>query len=248
MGFVRRTDQRRANGNISYRWWPQTWLISWGPSARYGRSYAFDGVLEDEDRQIGVDFSFTNNLAFNTEVSRDMERFGGIDFDKTRYRLFGRMNTSRLFGFAVGYNLGDQIFYDSENPYLGRHHGIFSNINLRPIPRLRSEIGINTSHFTDTRNDANEVVFDVKIFRALTTYQFTDRFLLRNITEYNTFDKTLGLNFLVTYRVNSGTVFYIGYDDRYQQGDLIDDEFFPTTGLQRTNRAFFMKLQYLFRY
>ena len=204
--------------------------------------------MEDEDRQIGVDFSFTNNLAFNTEVSRDMERFGGIDFDKTRYRLFGRMNTSRLFGFAVGYNLGDQIFYDSENPYLGRHHGIFSNINLRPIPRLRSEIGINTSHFTDTRNDANEVVFDVKIFRALTTYQFTDRFLLRNITEYNTFDKTLGLNFLVTYRVNSGTVFYIGYDDRYQQGDLIDDEFFPTTGLQRTNRAFFMKLQYLFRY
>ena len=51
-------------------------------------------------------------------------------------------------------------------------------------------------------------MFDVKIFRALTTYQFTDRFLLRNITEYNTFDKTLGLNFLVTYRVNSGTVFY----------------------------------------
>ena len=248
VGFVRRTDQRRANGNISYRWWPETWLISWGPSARYGRSYAFDGVLEDEDRQIGVNFSFTNNLAFNTEVSRDMERFGGIDFDKTRYRLFGRMNTSRLFGFALGYNFGDQIFYDSENPYLGRHHGIFSNINLRLIPRLRSEIGINTSHFTDTRNNADEVVFDVKIFRALTTYQFTDRFLLRNITEYNTFDKALGLNFLVTYRVNSGTVFYVGYDDRYQQGDLIDDEYFPTTGLQRTNRAFFMKFQYLFRY
>ena len=30
-------------------------------------------------------------------------------------------------------------------------------------------------------------------------------------------DQTLGLNFLVTYRVNSGTAFYIGYDDHYQQ-------------------------------
>ena len=110
VGFVRRTDQRRTNGNISYRWWPETWLISWGSSARYGRSYTFDGVLEDEDRQIGVDFLFTNNVAFNTEVSRDKERFGGIDFDKTRYRFFGIMSTSRLVGFAVSYNFGDQIF------------------------------------------------------------------------------------------------------------------------------------------
>ena len=53
----------------------------------------------------------------------------------------------------------------------------------------------------------------VSCFRALSTYQFTERFLFRNISEYNTFDKTLGLNFLFTYRVNAGTVFYIGYDD-----------------------------------
>ena len=51
--------------------------------------------------------------------------------------------------------------------------------------------------------------------------------------------------------MNSGTVFFIGYDDRYQQGNLIDDfdeGFFPTTGLERTNRAFFTKVSYLFRY
>ncbi|SVA76418.1 uncharacterized protein METZ01_LOCUS129272, partial [marine metagenome] len=65
-------------------------------------------------------------------------------------------------------------------------------------------------------------------------------------------------NLLLTYRVNSGTVFYVGYDDHYQQGDLIEDasgnaaylgnsEFF-TTDLLRTNRAFFTKISYLFRY
>jgi len=102
------------------------------------------------------------------------------------------------------------------------------------------------------------LVFDVKILRALSTYQFTDRFLLRNITEYNTFDKRLGLNLLFTYRVNAGTAFYIGYDDHYRQGDLIFDDLngdgyteqvFPAvTALQRTNRALFTKFQYLFRY
>ena len=54
-------------------------------------------------------------------------------------------------------------------------------------------------------------------------------------------------------------MFFIGYDDRYQQGDLIFDRansqyaylgnpVFYTTDLMRTNRAFFTKISYLFRY
>ena len=82
--------------------------------------------------------------------------------------------------------------------------------------------------------------------------------MLRNILEYNTLSRTMGANLLLTYRVNSGTVFFIGYDDRYQQGDLIVDpdgneafltnNRFLTTDLLRTNRAFFTKISYLFRY
>ena len=53
-------------------------------------------------------------------------------------------------------------------------------------------------------------------------------------------------------------MFYVGYDDRYQQADRIfgeddpifggDDPLFFTTDFARTNRAFFMKISYLFRY
>ena len=82
----------------------------------------------------------------------------------------------------------------------------------------------------------------------LRTYQFTDRLLVRNINEYNTFDRTFGFNLLLTYRVNAGTVFYIGYDDRLEEGFRIDEEIFPTSNFERTRRAFFTKLQYLFRY
>ena len=97
--------------------------------------------------------------------------------------------------------------------------------------------------------DSNSEVFNVKIFRALSTYQFSERLLFRNIAEVNTFDKTLALNVLLTYRVNSGTAFYIGYDDRYQQREQFHDhEIFPGTGYQQTNRAIFTKLQYLFRF
>ena len=79
--------------------------------------------------------------------------FEGIDFLKTRYRLLGRMNTSRRFGVDLGYNRGDQIFFDPDTPYLGYETGVFSFMNLRPISRLRSQININTSRFTDPRNN-----------------------------------------------------------------------------------------------
>ena len=245
VGFVRRTDQRAAAANLTYRWWPETWLVNWGPQLNYSRNYDFDGVLNDENARVGVNFQFAQNTGFTASVSRDMERFGGFDFFKTRYRLNTTVS-ARLLGIGFGLNGGDQIFFDPDAPYLGYETGIFAVLGLRPVSRFRSEINFNTSRFTDPRND-DARVFDVKIVRALTTYQFTDRLLLRNIAEYNSFDETVGLNFLVTYRINAGTVFYVGYDDRYQQGDLIDEEFFPTTQLQRTNRAIFTKLQYLFR-
>ena len=128
-------------------------------------------------------------------------------------------------------------------------------MTVRPFTRLQSRININTSNLIDPLDETE--VFDVKILRALTTYQFTDRLLLRNILDYNTFRGTFGTNMLLTYRVNAGTVFFIGYDDRYQQGDLLLDSGgdpaymrnsrFLTTDLLRTNRAFFTKISYLFR-
>ena len=51
-----------------------------------------------------------------------------------------------------------------------------------------------------------------------------------------------------SYRVNAGTVFFVGYDDHYRQGNQIDERLFPTSAMLRTNRAVFTKLQYLFRY
>ena len=256
VGFVRRTDERRMFGNISYRWWPESWLINWGPRLNYSRDYTFDAIMQDESAQAGVNFSFAKSINFSANVNRSMERFGGIDFYKTRYSFGGPVNTSRRIGFGGFFNTGDEIFFDEEDPFLGRETNVNGFITLRPVPRLQSQININTSRFTDSKNNGQEL-FDVRIFRALTTYQFTDRVLFRNITEYNSFDKTLGLSLLLTYRVNSGTAFFVGYDDRYQQGDQISGDLdedgiaerpFHTTSLKRTNKAIFLKLRYLFRY
>ena len=249
VGFVRRRDIRRASSSVSYRWWPESWIINWGPSLSYSKNWNFDDVLEDESTQIRLNASFAKNIRFNGSVRREMERFGGINFFKNRYSLGGNVNTSRAVSFGGSFNWGEQVRF-SGTPFLGDSTSGNMFMSLRPFSRLQASLNMRTSRLIDPRDQTE--VFDVKIFRTQTTYQFTDRLLLRNILEYNTFNRTFGANLLVTYRVNSGSVFYIGYDDRYKQGHLIfdddDEPLFFTTDFERTNRAFFMKISYLFRY
>ncbi len=260
VGFVRRTDQRETEARVDYLWWPQTWVISWGPEFRYGRNYNFDQVLEDEQFRAGVSANFAKNVRYSFDLDQDMERFYGIDFEKRRYRMFGNVSTSRVFSFGTGFDWGDEIYFDGANPFLGRESGFRTFINFRPVSRFATNINITTSRFTDPlglfvaglndgeRKEDGEV-FNVNILRALNTYQFTDRLALRNITEFNTYRGTVGLNLLATYRVNSGTAFYVGYDDHYRQYEFFDDQVNAIDrGYLQTNRAVFTKIQYLFRY
>jgi hypothetical protein len=244
-GFVRRVDEQQSNVNMNIRWWPQSWVINWGPRADYSRNYAYDGTLQDEQFGSGVNVQFARNVFVNLNIERDMERYDGIDFEKLRWNFGGGVSTSRKASFGGFMNTGDAIRYVT-GAYMGKGTTYSVFTTLRPLTRLQSEINLNSSRFVDVRTNAEE--FDIKILRTLTTYQFTDRFLLRNILEYNNYEKTLGANLLLTYRVNAGTAFYIGYDDRYREGHQINPELLPYSELRRTNRAIFSKLQFLFRY
>ncbi len=182
----------------------------------------------------------------NVNTERDMERYLGVDFDKVRYSVGTGVNTSRKISVGGFTNFGDQIRFVT-NPYLGSGRNTNLFVTVRPFSRLQSELALTASNFTDTRINKKE--FDIRIYRSQTTYQFTERLLLRSILDYNDYDRTLGGNLLVTYRVNSGTAFYIGYDDRYRQADRINSVLYgSTTDYTRTNRAFFAKLQVLLRY
>ena len=244
-GFVLRTDTRVAQANVSYRWWPENWLVNWGPLASYSRNYDFEGLLQDEQAQVGVRGLTANSMIWVAMANRDMERYGGIEFFKTNAFLGGGFAASRRLSAGGFFNWGDQIRY-GDDPFLGNGATATLFASVRPMSRLNADLNFITSRLHDPRSA--EQVFDVKIFRALTTYQFTNRLLLRNILEYNAFSGTLAANLLVTYRVNAGTVFFVGYDDHYRQGDLIDSTIFPTTRFEQMNRAIFTKLSYLFRF
>jgi len=218
------------------------------------RNYTFDDVLQDEQFGLTTRFQFARNINFSGTFRKDLERFLGTDFEKTRFSFTGSVNTSRTYQFGGNFSTGDQVRF-STTPFLGHSTSWGLNATLRPLSRLQASLNLNTRRLTDPRDDTE--VFDVKILRARTDIQFTDRLTLRNIVEFNSLDETFDFNVLVNYRVNAGTVFYVGYDDHYMQADLIegdrdgdglDDQLFLSDELRRTNRAIFVKLQYLLRY
>lgn len=245
VGFVRRVDMRQTNTSFGYRWWPEGRIVNWGPRVSYNRNYDFTGVLQDEQRNASINVQFAKSITLGGGVNRDMERYGGVDFQKSRWFVGGGINTSRRISLTGSYGGGDQIRYETD-PFLGRGANANLTLTLRPFSRLQSQVDVITSDLMDPRN--NTEVFKAKIYRGQTTYQFTDRLLARNISEYNSLNRTWAVNLLATYRLNAGTVFFVGYDDHYQQGDKISATVFPDAGYRRTNRAFFTKLQYLFRY
>ena len=252
VGFVRRTDEQRVLSNISYRFWPNGRIINWGPRVSVGRNWDFDRVLQDRSLGLGLDFSFAGNISFNADVNRDMERFLGTNFEKTRFSARGYANTSRSYSFGGNVRVGDQILY-SANPTLGYQVEWGVNAEVRPTSSISSRLSLSTTRLTI---DGIEE-FDVKLLRATTTYQVTEKLGLRNITEFDSLNKKLDFNLLATYRINAGTVFFVGYDDHYRQANLIEgdldgngieEQLFFTGNLRRTNRAMFVKLQYLLRY
>jgi hypothetical protein len=233
---------------FNYQWYPENWIRNWSVGYNMPRLYDFDDhSLQEANYQPNFRFNFARNISVSGNVNRQLERFREIDFWKTRWSINADIDTSRKVLLSVNVNDGDQIRFLA-SPFLGKLLDYGITATFRPTSRLDSRLLIDGRRFTDPL--AGQEEFHVKIFRWTTTYQFTPRLLVRSIWEMNTgggSNHTTFENVLVTYRVNSGTVFFVGYDDRYREGDAINSQLYRDPSYVRTNRAVFTKLQYLFR-
>jgi hypothetical protein len=83
-------------------------------------------------------------------------------------------------------------------------------------------------------------VFSGYILRNRASLQFTRELFLRLVVEYDSFDRALALEPLLTYRANPFTLVYIGSSRGYQEFDGLK-------GWTRADTQYFAKVQYLIR-
>jgi hypothetical protein len=167
----------------------------------------------------------------------EMERYEGIDFQKNSITIEGQNNLIRWMPFGLYLQIGNSIYYDPDDPFLGWSHIYGAFFQLKPNQRLM--VGLEFTKQTFWEKWGGEQVFDFNVIRQRTTCQISKTFSLRAIVDYNHFYKKIYGSFLISYILNPGTVFFLGVDSDLLRGD--------SGKYAQTNYSVFLKFSYWWR-
>jgi hypothetical protein len=167
------------------------------------------------------------------------ERFSGImfkDIDKVLFSVISRPSNS--VSISIEGKAGNFI-YRSGSPEMGNGYLVDATLSLKPTTKLNGSFSYSTAYLADMDTDA--LFYQGHILRAVLLYQFSSRSMFRTILQYNSFDQTYNVYPLFSYKVHAFTTFYAGVTNNfYNFGDPF--------GTRTTDRHYFVKMQYLFRY
>jgi len=210
--------------------------------AQAARRWNFDGAIKDE--WITPNLVLQSRVAFTSVHVNCMmsnELFRGIQFDgiwgthacfSTRPSGMIRLGGNVNYGHRIARNalvMGKQLDYGLSTTF-------------KPIDRLVIDASFYHSESDDLETD--ERLFSQSIFWSRFSLQMTRELSIRVVTQYNDRWDTWELDPLVTYRINSLTMFYVGSTHDYRDFAYAEH---GREGWDLTDRQFFMKLQYLFQ-
>jgi hypothetical protein len=200
----------------------------------------------------GLRLFFTRQGFFRVDYLGGHEPFAGQRFKNNRWRLQSNAQILRWLSFYANANGGYATFYDPAAPYQGKSTDVSSGFNYQPNGQFSQSVDLERVAFD--RDSTGERVYTVHILNTKTTYQFTRHFFLRAIAQFDDSKHQVLTDFLSSYELRPGTVFYVGY------GSLIEQRAYQTdptgaalwhTGLgpyQTVRRGLFLKASYLLRF
>ncbi|MEZ5357314.1 MAG: DUF5916 domain-containing protein [Candidatus Zixiibacteriota bacterium] len=237
----------------------------------------FDGLKKNQNVNIGLNNNLRYmQTQINAEYGRGMERYDGIDYDDiwdATISLYTR--PSDAYGHYIQFAFGRTIAYAYN--IRGNEIAIETNATFKPIDRITIEpnFRLSTSHTDLQYYDAgsgmassdNRELYRQMIVRVRLQLQVSKQMSLRLVTQYNNTrsrfrggdsefagddvfysGKRLDIDPLITYRLSSFSVFYLGSTSGYRNYDVSSlGDPVPEYEWKLAQRQFFMKLQYLFQ-
>ena len=147
LSFVERVDAIAWMPQLGYQWFPETWIRNWSVRISPQKLWDFDGLLQNDTRwNPSVSFTFSKNVKFRPSINRSMERYRGIEFEKTRWSASGSINTSQRLLLTASVDNGDQIRFIT-SPFLGRLLDYSLTATFRPHSRLQSVLKLDGNKF-----------------------------------------------------------------------------------------------------
>ncbi len=246
-GYDPVNNHRTAESAINYTFYPKSGpIVTIVPNAYAFQRWDFITGIK-RSNQINTDLTVNTRVA-GTSVSvgygNAYQLWREVGFDNLwngYVQLNGRPDKG--FGYSVSYQLGRGLsYYDMAK---GDVTSIGLSLSLKPIDRLLIEPNFRFERMTGLEN--KERYYTGSITRTRIQYQANKELSFRLVVQYNDFDKAWDVDPLLTYRLGSFSVFYVGSNYDYNELERFPNNPTNPTQWHLTQRQFFMKLQYLFR-
>lgn len=258
---------------FEYYWKPKNRrVLLFGPDVTTSVNWNRQGQVQD----WLVDASFGANLTGPTGLGcrhvNAFELFRGTGFRHHTTDCGVNVQWVKWLAVSLDYGGGTSINYfpgPGLVPFLADNGLAKASFTIRPSPRLRFDQAYLYTRLArrpgvgQTQGLGARSVFNNHILRSKINYQFTRALSLRVILDYKAVlpnpvlvalepSKHLTGDFLLTYLVNPGTAFYVGYTDTHENLRLIPG---VPANLQHagapdvsTGRQFFVKISRLSRF
>jgi hypothetical protein len=175
------------------------------------------------------------------------EPFAGQRFKTNRWRMQSSAQLFRWLRVYANASAGFATFYDPAAPYQGRSNDVSSGFTFQPSGRFSEAIDFQRVAFD--RESTGDRVYTIHILNTKTAYQFTSHFSLRGIAQFDSSRSQVLTDFLASYELRPGTVFYAGYGSLIEQRAFRNDAWEAGTGRYQTvRRGLFLKASYLYRF
>jgi hypothetical protein len=269
LGFVSRVGYRRLDQDIEYNFRPKSKLVTeYGPALSLQWLWDYStAALQDRE----VEAQFKVKLRGKTEVKvsqvQAFELFRGLEFRPALNQVEASTEWVRWLGVDVFFGSGTAVNHDPAEepvelaPFLTNVVEKEVGMTVRPTPRLRFEQRFNHTELNN-RIGSGRIASELQL-RSKLSYQFSRALSLRTIVDYKVeeadtalFDSDArqakwGLDLLLTYLLNPGTAFYVGYTSEYENLKImgLGREVLRTRspGLE-VGRQLFAKVNYLWRF
>ena len=187
-------------------------------------------------------FNFTRSGYLRVDFGTGHETFAGRKFLIGRTMIDGGVQIMRWLNIGGGTQAGPAIFYDTEAPYQGDRRSANLRIGLQPNARVNSNTSYSFVTFKSRLTGLN--VYRVHVLNLRNTYQFSPRFFVRAVAQFDSSRKRVLGDFLASYELSPGTVVHAGYGSLF--GRALDDV--DLDSYTATARALFFKASYLLHF
>jgi hypothetical protein len=248
-GFVPRVDFEQLDLFGSRTFWGEAgdWYDRVGLSLSLRRAEDHAGQLTDEFVDLAFDYYGDLQSNLFVSVEQRQERFAGVLHDDIhRVELYGELQPGAAVKASVYVDSGDQVDY--ANNQLGDLLVVNPAVELK----LGRHVNAQLSHTLQRLEVPGGELFEANLSQLRLVYNFNVRAFARAILQYTDVTRDPSLypfaveseterlftQFLLSYKLNAQTVFFLGYSDNALGGQDLS--------LTRTDRTVFAKIGYAF--